>query len=241
MRQSFSQGLNTYREAFSDLIGELLRSRPEGLWKLLRLNKKEDSNFAWSAMYIVGDASTAIENFLRFGLDGPTKYNDTGERYLRLYGVLNATFIQQQAILKLYQLMNVPDLKNTKKRIYELRIRELRNKVGAHGVDYSSTDSGKLESFVPVRVSLEQFNCEYMNNETLAVQTVDLKEFVEEHSKLMLELLATIYEKTVKTAYKENEKKLRKHKEKLNDLSIISNGGVVMETPGGGKFIIRLQ
>ncbi len=241
MRQSFSQALNTYREAFSALIEELLDSRPEeDLWKLLRLHKKEDSNFAWSAMYIVGDASTAIENFLRFGLDGPTKYNDTGERYLRLYGVLNATFIQQQAILKLYQLMNVPDLKNTKKRIYELRIRELRNKVGAHGVDYSSTDSRNLESFVPVRVSLEQFNCEYMNNETLAVQTVDLKEFVEEHSKLMLELLRAIYEKTVKTAYKGNEKKLRKHKEKLNDLSIISNGGVVMETPGGGKFIIRL-
>ena len=241
MRQSFSQSLNKYREAFSDLIGELLQSSPEGLWKLLRLNKKEDSNFAWSAMYIIDDASTAIENFLRFGLDGPTKYDDTGERYLRLYGVLNATFIQQQAILKLYQLMNVPGLENTKKRIYELRIRELRHKVGAHGVDYSSTDSRKLESFVPVRVSLEQFSCDYMNNETLAVETVNLKEFVEEHFKLMLELLATIYEKTVKTAYKGSEKKLREHKEKLNDLNIICNGGVVMETPGGGKFIIRLQ
>jgi hypothetical protein len=80
-----------------------------------------------------------------------------------------------------------------------------------------------------------------MNNETLAVQTMDLKEFIEEHSKLLLELLATIYAKTVKTAYKGNEKKLREHKEKLNDLSIISNGGVVMETPDGSKFIIRLQ
>lgn len=241
MTHSSSQAFDAYRQAFSDLIEELLRSRPEGLWKLLRLNKEEDAIFVWTAMYIIGDASMAIQNFLRFGLDGPAKYEDVGERYLRLYGLLNATYIQQDAVLKLYRLMSVPDPKNAKRRIESLQIRVLRHKVGAHGVDYLNRDIGKLESFVPVRARLEQFQCEYMNNETLALQRVDLKQCVEEHSKLMVQLLATIYEKTAKTAYKGNEKKLQKHKEKLQDLKIIRDGGVVMESPGGDKFVIQLN
>jgi len=190
-------------------------------------------------MYIVGDTSMAIQNFLRFGLDGPTKYEDEGERYLRLYGLLNASYIQQDAVLKLYKLMNVPYPKNAKQRIDRLQIRDLRHKVGAHSVDYMNKDIGKIEPFVPVRARLEQFTCEYMNNETLVLQRVDLKECVEEHSKLMVELLATIYEKAVKTAYKGNEKKLQKYKEKLDDLKIIRDGGVVMKAAGGDKLIIR--
>jgi hypothetical protein len=45
-------------------------------------------------MDIVGDASLAMYNFAEFSLDGPTKYEDTGERYLRLYGLLSAVYIQ---------------------------------------------------------------------------------------------------------------------------------------------------
>jgi len=239
MRLSLYEVLDAYRQALSDLISELLRARQEVLWKLLRLNKEKDSNFVWTAMYIVGDTSMAIQNFLRFGLDGPTKYEDEGERYLRLYGLLNASYIQQDAVLKLYKLMNVPYPKNAKQRIDRLQIRDLRHKVGAHSVDYMNKDIGKIEPFVPVRARLEQFTCEYMNNETLVLQRVDLKECVEEHSKLMVELLATIYEKAVKTAYKGNEKKLQKYKEKLDDLKIIRDGGVVMKAAGGDKLIIR--
>ncbi len=179
----------------------------------------------------------AIQNFLRFGLDGPARYEDIGERYLRLYGLLNAAYIQQDAVLKLYRLMSVPDPKNVKRWIDSLQIRDLRHKVGAHGVAYVNKDIRTLESFVPVRARLEQFQCEYMNNETLAFQRVDLKQCVEEHSKLMVELLATIYEKATKTAYKGNQKKLEKHKEKLHDLGIIRDGGIIIESPGGDKLV----
>jgi hypothetical protein len=239
MRLLCSEALDAYRQALCDLISELLRGRQEVLWKLLRLNREKDSNFLWTAMYIVGDTSIAIQNFLRFGLDGPTKYDDGGERYLRLYGLSNASYIQQDAVLKLYTLLNVPDPKKAKERIDRLQIRSLRHKVGAHGIDYMNKNIGKIETFVPVRARLGQFTCEYMNNETQAIQRVDLKEYIEEHSKLIVELLARIYEKAAKTAYKGNEKKLQKHKEKLHDLKIIGDGGVVMKLPGGHTFIIN--
>ena len=218
MTESPYHALDACRQAFADLIGELLRSRSENLWKLLRLNKEQDSISVWTAFYLVGDASIAIQNFLRFGLDGPAKFKDLGERYLRLYGLLNASYIQQDAVLKLYKLMSVPALDVAKQRIAALRIRDLRHKIAAHGLDYLNKEIGRSESFVPVRVRLQQFECEYMNNETLAVQRVDLREFVVEHCKLMVELLATICDKTVKTAYKGSPNKLQKHKDKLHNL-----------------------
>jgi hypothetical protein len=47
--------------------------------------------------------SLGIENFLRFGIDGPTKYGDMGEKYIKLYGALNATYLQQQAAISLFK------------------------------------------------------------------------------------------------------------------------------------------
>jgi len=240
MRRSFSESLNAYRQALSDLISELLRSREAALWNLLRLSKEKDSNFVWTAMYIIGDTSIAIQNFLRFGLNGPTRYDDAGERYLRLYGLLNAGYIQQEAVLKLYTLLNVPNPKEMKQRINHLQIRDLRHKIGAHGVDFMNKNISRVEPFVAVRATLKQFTCEYMNNDTQAFERVDLKECVEEHSKLMVEILATIYEKAAKTAYKGNDKKLREHNERLEDLKIMGDGGAVIKLADGKKLTIRL-
>ena len=64
-------------------------------------------------------------NFQKYGLDGPTKFEDLGEKYLRLYGFLNATYIQQAAVLSLYKFLNVPNPKEAKKRIEVLKIREV--------------------------------------------------------------------------------------------------------------------
>lgn len=239
MTKSLVEVIDNYAQAFRDLINEKNLSSSKKIKELLRLNKGEDWGFICTAMDIVGDASLAIRNFLHFGLNGPTKYEEIGERYLRLYGVLNATYIQQQAILNLYKLMNVPDIKDAKKKLESLRIREIRHKVGAHSNDFLNKSTGKLESYVPVRICLSHFNCEYINNENLKVERDDLKESLKEHLELMIELIDKIYEKTVKTIYKSNEKKVKELNMKLQNLRIVRNGGVVIDILGGGKFIIH--
>jgi hypothetical protein len=65
-------------------------------------------------MDIVDDASAAIDHVERFGLSGSTKYDDIGEKYLRLYGLLSATYIQQQSIGTIFRIMNLPDPKALK-------------------------------------------------------------------------------------------------------------------------------
>jgi len=48
-----------------------------------------------SAMDLLDDTESAKDNYLMFGLSGPTKYNDIGEKYLRLYGLLNSFFYRK--------------------------------------------------------------------------------------------------------------------------------------------------
>ncbi len=231
--------LDAYGRAFRDLINAKVWSRDKSIRELLRLNKDDDWNFICAAMDIVGDACAAVSNFRRFGLDGPTKYNDVGEKYLRLYGVLNATYIQQEAVLKLYKLGQVPNLKGAREKIQSLGIREVRHKLGAHSTTYLSGRNGRVESWVPVQVSLSGFNCEYFNNETLRSERADLRECINQHFEILIALMDKVYEKTVKTLYKAEKKTFEEYMQKLKDLRIQRDGGLVITPALPGKLLIQ--
>ena len=234
--------LESYASSYRDLVNEKNWSSDASIRKCLRLNKDSDWGFICTAMDIVGDASLAIGNFLRFSLEGPSRYEDVGEKYLRLYGVLNATYIQQQAIYNLYKLNNVPDPKQALSKIKKLRIREIRHKLASHANDYLNPNTEIIESFIPMRITLLGFNCELINNETLEGERVDLKECLKEHLGLMVEFADQIYEKSIKTFHKGNQKKESEHNDRLNDLRIEKDGGIVIKTEGGdSKIIITLM
>lgn len=230
--------LNSYVDAYRELVNAKTWNSQESIRNSLRLNKDEDWSFICTAMDIVGDACLAIENFLRFGMDGPTRYKDTGEKYLRLYGVLNATYIQQQAIHNLYKLNNVLNPNKVKQQIENLKIREVRHKLGAHSNDYLNRDNNKLESYVLTRFTLSGYKCEFLNNETSIHDSVDLKTHIEEHLYLMIELLDKTYEKAINTFYRGNGKERDSFQEKLKDLRIEKEGGMVIRVPDGPKIIV---
>jgi hypothetical protein len=80
--------LEKYLSAFRDLINVKVFESDKSVKELLRLNTRADWEFLCAAMDIIADASAAILHVQMFGLSGPTKYDDMGERYLRLYGCL---------------------------------------------------------------------------------------------------------------------------------------------------------
>jgi hypothetical protein len=211
---------HSYADAYRELVNSKTWNSGESIRISLGLNKDEDWAFICTAMDVMGDACLAIENFLRFGLEGPTKYDEKGEKYLRLYGVLNATYIQQQAIHNLFRLNNVSNPKKAKEKIESLRIRKVRHKLGAHSSDYFNRDQKKIESYVLTRIMLAGFNCDFLNNETSEHDRVDLKSDIEEHLKLMIELLEETYEKAITIFYKGNQKRKNEFQEKLKDLRI---------------------
>lgn len=152
--------LDSYASEFRGLVNKKVLSRsPNGgagqsIQLSLKFNNQRDWDFLSTSMDIVGDASNAIRNFLQFGLDGPTRYNDVGERYLRLYGVLTATYIQQQAVLKLYKLMNVPNPQDIKDKLDALEIRTLRHKLASHGTDYKEVTGPNIGTFIPIQITV---------------------------------------------------------------------------------------
>lgn len=232
-----------YGEAFRELINAKIWSSQSDIRKTLCLSKDEDWSFLCVSMDIVEDACTANKNFLDFGLNGPTKYNDIGEKYLRLYGVLSSTYIQQEALLKLYQLMNVPpSLKKGKELVNNLLIRSLRHKLCSHSTNYCDKKSNSTQAYVPIRIDLDNFNCTYAKDGRGHHKSIDLKEAVDEHLIMMIELLDRILEKAIKTLFKgqETSKNCVGFSDKLNDLRILRKGGFVQQLPSGKKLIITM-
>ena len=202
---------------FAHLIDIKVRSNNKTVRELLRLNKEEDWDFLCVAMDVVGDASSAIRNFLQFGLDGPTRYQDVGERYLRLYGLLNAAYIQQQAVLKLFKLMNVSNPKTTKAKLDNLKIREFRHKLASHSTDYENPATQDIETYVPVRIGVSGFNCMYSQNRGKILQSINLEAAIEEHCRLLISVMDAMYAKAIQTLYKGQSKKLTELKGQLED------------------------
>lgn len=196
------------------------KSQGQSVDQALELKKKIDWNFVATALDVIGDTTQAINNLLEFGLEGNTDGNDPGEKHLRLYGVLNASYLQQFALVNLYKKCNLSKPKDVIEKLEKLKIYQLRNKLGAHSNDCEN-DHGKLESYVFIQISLEGYRFEYMNNETSERKWVDLKECLIEHLALMIDYLDKIYEKSIKTIHKGENSRLQEHMQKLSELRIL--------------------
>jgi len=220
--------LESYADAFRDLVNARVWARGQSPAEALRLNSESDWNFICVAMDVVGDASLAIDDFLRFSLDGPSRYDSVGERYLRLYGLLSAAYVQQQAILKLYSLMNCHKPKDVQAKFNELKIRVLRHQLASHSVDFLEPGTNKTQAFVPVRVGLSGFSCTVTENRGDATRTIKLDEAVNAHCTAMVEVLDQIYEKSVKTLFKGQDSKIAEFSKKLDDLRFVRDGNLII-------------
>ncbi len=175
---TYTQILRKYEIAFRDLVTFKNWDSNQNVKDTLKLNKTEDWSFICTALDVIGDTTQAISNFLEFDLEGHTDGNDFGEMYLRLYGVLNASYLQQFAIVSLYKKCNLPKPGDVIDRLKKLKIYKLRNKLGAHSNDYRN-EQDVLESYVIIPISVKGCQFEYKNNESSEGEWVDLKEYLE--------------------------------------------------------------
>jgi hypothetical protein len=240
MAQSALHLLSKYADAFRELINVKVWSSDKTVKDLLRLNSNDDWEFLCAAMDIIGDASAALDNVQRFGLSGATKYDDMGEKYLRLYGVLSATYIQQEAILTIYRIISDGNFKKIKAQFHALEIRQLRHKLSAHGTGYINTTSKAMEAYVPLRYEIGDTYVTAVNNTTSRREKINLKEAIDIHVALVIETLDHLIGKAIDRLYKGRDDKKKKHLEKLKDLRIMKAGGVVMGVAGGHNIIITL-
>ena len=227
--------LEKYSSAFRELINARIWGNDESPKTLFRLNNDNDWDFICVAMDVVGDASLAIDNFLRFSLNGPTRYDDIGERYLRLYGMLSAVYVQQEAVRKLYALMNCQNPKDIKAEFDQLEIRTLRHQLASHSVDYIKSGEKKIQAFVPVRMGLEGFSCTVTESRGDRNRTIELDKAIIQHCKLVVSVLDRIYEKSIGTIFRGQDKKIEEFTKKLEDLRFERDGNIIIRTDAGPK------
>ena len=200
--------LYKYASLFRKMINAKVQSSERSIKELLRLNSESDWDFLTSAMDIVDDASAAIGHIQQYGLGGPTKYDDLGEKYLRLYGLLSATYIQQQSIGTIYRIMNLPDPKALRAAFGTLEIRDLRHKLSSHGTDFMDSVTGSKQAFVPLRLHLDDgLSVTYVNyTSSSSHHEVDLAAAIDAHVRMMIDVMDTIIEKSTKTIFEKNSK-----------------------------------
>lgn len=230
-----------YASLFRKMINRRVQVSDRSIRELLKLNSASDWEFLTAAMDIIDDGSAAIGHVQKFGLCGPTKYDDLGEKYLRLYGVLSATYIQQQSIGAIYRIMNVPHLKELQKKFKALEIRDLRHKLSSHGTDYLDHATRTKQAFVPLRFDLGNMRVTYVNHTSSSSHhQVDISSAIDAHVGLMTDTLDAIIEKSIKTIFKANNKAKDEFFSDLADLRIEKAGGLVLKTSSGPKLVATL-
>ena len=175
--------------------------------KVVKLNRKDDWDIILASEDLIEDTNEAIAHFLQFGLTGLTKLDFIGEKYLRLYGILNAIYLQQSAVLNMYKLFNCPNPNSIKLEFDNLEITQLRHKLGAHSVNYLEKSSSNMEVFIPIRIQFGKDDISYSNYKSNEVKEVALSMLIDEYMKVTCKTYLLIIKKFIKTIFKGNAQK----------------------------------
>lgn len=144
--------LKSNKEILAELFRSLIsyaginRSLPEEefnkeLQKALQFEHRDNSFLLESCADLIEDTDYAIQEFLKNGLQ--SNPNSQGELYLRLYGILNAIYLQINTIIELVEIFKIPNKKEIVSKFKDLDIYKLRNMVGSHTVNYTIDNSKK--------------------------------------------------------------------------------------------------
>lgn len=99
-----------------------------------------------SSIDLIEDTEDAIINFCSFQLCSNRDKPAHGERYLRLYGILNAVYLQVQAIIQLAEVLKYPNKKQIMTEFGSLKVIEIRNVAGAHTVNFKTNKTSAFKS-----------------------------------------------------------------------------------------------
>ncbi len=166
---------------------------------ICNIDEKEDKiGFVLDALYLLEDTQLAKENYYKFGLSGPTKYNEFGEMYLRMYGIYNACYLQRQAIYTLLEIILPDEYTHISKEINRMEVFEYRKIFASHTVNVGH--GNKKHSYILSRHDLESDRIMgYTSNKNTENEFKDgtLSSQIETWDCEVIKQLSTISEKTI--------------------------------------------
>ncbi|WP_125226111.1 hypothetical protein [Leptospira barantonii] len=163
---------------------------------------KEIWNAICVSMDLIGDTTNAIEEYL--------KLDSSSIKYLAIYGILQALYLQQDALQYIYETLNLPFTLSPRLR----EMRKIRNKVAGHPVNAWKK---KFQSFH--FISQMESSARFVQLLSIDAKTNDLEfEKIDIHQSIQtqLEELAIGLQTIISELNKENEK----HKKEFKDVKI---------------------
>lgn len=134
---------------------------------------KHQLNILCSSMDIIEDSILAIKYYIKNGLG-----KEVGEKYLKLYGLLQSVIIQQDAIEEMYKLVGIT---NPSKKEGFSQIRQVRIRIAGHP---SSSGHGFFCSFLSrcsfddKELTLITYNVQQDKD---GVEYINISKLLEEH------------------------------------------------------------
>jgi hypothetical protein len=222
-----------------DLINEVANSAQgeflPSIKTLLKFENESDWITICSLLDVIGDTELAKDNFRKFKIEGPTKIEDFGERYLRLYGILNAVYLQHSAVESFLEIIKYPAKNAALKDLNDLKILELRNKAGAHTVDYLGNDRKKNPHQISRGIG-DNTKIETLDSNNVH-QEYDLHLLLNHFDDTVEYLLLKGAMKFVSTVFKNNSVKKAKYLRNLNAFEKALETGILIGFEGEPIFM----
>ncbi len=194
--------------------------------KLYGFEKEFGWNILLNSFYVIDDTELAKISFKQFELQGPSRHPDIGEKYLRLYGILNAIYQQKLAVENLLEIHKVSNKKELLKQLSESKIIELRNKIGAHSTNFKTGKEDSEHNFDVYEISrpkLDRDAISLLRNQNERENFALFKE-IEIFDTIIESNLSLIVTKIIKKIYR-NQGEFYK---RLVEIEFIRNGGMII-------------
>ena len=133
-----------------------------------------------SCIDLIEDTESTITHFSTFGLEKFNKRTgkNFGEMYIKLYGILNAIYLQLNAIIEIYEICKIPNKKDIVSKFRNHRIFELRNIMGAHTSNFEDKSDYMPPNFNHNSFRITQMQLNAKGNNLHAVDSFgNIKEF----------------------------------------------------------------
>lgn len=144
--------VNNYLDIFQELISSCNQHPLHN--EVLGLSKNDYFSFV-DSQTILQDAQRAINSYKKYGIRVNPDPNDDGESFLRFYGLMNACYLQREAIVTCYDKLGIDKKSTNLENLKNAKIIECRNKFASHSPNKEDKKTKKKHSFILSRISLD--------------------------------------------------------------------------------------
>lgn len=198
-------------------LAQDVKDVPAAMVKRLHFSRREDWMVFGSCLYTFEDAAMAIRGY--FATAGESQGRD--HEYLRLFGFLNACYLQLGSLERLCTIVHVVNKNDIVGTLRDHELIQCRNMLASHTVAYRTGEF--THSITIEQISLGGTSATFMVNETderrhCSFETIHLSWAQETRA-----ILDAVVRQFIGTVYKPNAVKQAEYLNRLDELAGISD------------------